>query len=329
MSLTRAAMTIPRKLVITGALGHIGSRLIRALPDGYDEVVLIDDLSTQRYCSLFDLPGDVPFHFVEGDVCSLDLAPLFAGAESIVHLAALTDAAASYAERDRVTQVNVAGTERVARACASAGAALVFPSTTSIYSTTEPWVDESCSDESLRPQSPYAASKLEAERVLARLAGGGGLRHVTLRFGTIVGASAGMRFHTAANRFAWQACAGQPLSVWRTALHQLRPYLDLGDAIRAIRFVLDSRLADGATYNVVSENTTVARIVDVIRTFVPDLQVAFVNAAAMNELSFEVRDERIRALGFDARTPVSTGIAETVRMLRSMRQKWGRTGAES
>jgi nucleoside-diphosphate-sugar epimerase len=42
------------KIVVTGALGHIGSRLIRALPDAFPdaEIVLLDDLSTQRYCSL-------------------------------------------------------------------------------------------------------------------------------------------------------------------------------------------------------------------------------------------------------------------------------------
>jgi UDP-glucose 4-epimerase len=43
------------KLVITGPLGHIGSRLIHSLKPGeVDEVVLIDNLATQRG-SLFQL----------------------------------------------------------------------------------------------------------------------------------------------------------------------------------------------------------------------------------------------------------------------------------
>ena len=46
------------KIVVTGALGHIGSRLIRELPTIFPDanIVLIDNLSTQRYCSLFNLP---------------------------------------------------------------------------------------------------------------------------------------------------------------------------------------------------------------------------------------------------------------------------------
>jgi len=46
------------RLIVTGALGHIGSQLIREIPLVMPdvEVVMLDDLSTQRYCSLFNLP---------------------------------------------------------------------------------------------------------------------------------------------------------------------------------------------------------------------------------------------------------------------------------
>ena len=53
---------VDMRLIITGALGHIGSALIHGiLPGRFEEVVLLDNLSTQRYSSLFDLPRDVPF----------------------------------------------------------------------------------------------------------------------------------------------------------------------------------------------------------------------------------------------------------------------------
>ena len=39
------------KIIVTGALGHIGSKLIRDLPNFFHdcEIVLIDNLKTQRY----------------------------------------------------------------------------------------------------------------------------------------------------------------------------------------------------------------------------------------------------------------------------------------
>ena len=47
------------KIVVTGALGHIGSALIRALPNRFAgaEIVMIDNMATLRYPSLFDLPA--------------------------------------------------------------------------------------------------------------------------------------------------------------------------------------------------------------------------------------------------------------------------------
>ena len=89
------------KIVVTGALGHIGSALIRALPERFDsaEILMIDNLSTLRYPSLFDLPATGRYRFVEADVRRAELRPLFEGAHSVVHLAATTDAEGSVNNR--------------------------------------------------------------------------------------------------------------------------------------------------------------------------------------------------------------------------------------
>jgi UDP-glucose 4-epimerase len=143
---------------------------------------------------------------------------------------------------------------------------------------------------------------------------------VTCRFGTIYGASPGMRFHTAINKFVWQACMGQPLTVWRTALHQQRPYLDLEDAIRAIRFLLDRGKLDNQIYNVVTDNVTVSEIVERIRTLVPELQIDLVESRIMNQLSYTVSNARIRALGFEPHGSLDHALARSVAMLRNVRQ---------
>lgn len=306
-----------RKLLITGALGHIGSRLIHSLrPGAFDDVLLLDNLSTQRFSSLFDLPEGVPFRFVQEDVCTAPLERYCEGMDAVIHLAAITDAASSFGNETQVEAVNFAGTAKVAQACAATGSRLLFLSTTSVYGTQEDVVDESCPLEQLKPQSPYAESKLRAERHLQELGESAGLRFVTCRFGTIFGASIGMRFHTAVNKFCWQASLGLPLSVWRTALHQRRPYLDLGDAVRAMQFILARDLFDRRVYNVLTVNATVAEIVDAIRRHIPDLRVELVNSRIMNQLSYTVSCEKFRALGFEFRGNVAQGIEETLQLLR-------------
>lgn len=308
-----------KKLIVTGALGHIGSRLIHSLrPGEFDEVLLVDDLSTQRYASLFDLPQGVRFRFVEADVCKADLGNLLDGADAVIHLAAIANAAGSFDIQEQVERVNYDGAVRVAQAAAQVGARLVYLSTTSVYGTQDEVVDEDCVPEALQPQSPYATSKLRAEQAIAEL-GRSGLRFVTCRFGTIYGTSPGMRFHTAVNKFVWQACLGQPITVWRTALNQKRPYLELGDAVRALKFILAGDHFNNRIYNVLTDNSTVGEIVEIIRGFVPDLKVELVDSRIMNQLSYTVLSDRFRALGFRFAGNLKDGIRDTVRLLSGIK----------
>jgi nucleoside-diphosphate-sugar epimerase len=310
------------KLVITGALGHIGSQFIHSLkPHAYEEVLLLDNLSTQRYCSLFRLPAGIPFRFVEQDICTADLKSLCSGMDAVVHLAAITNAAESFEIQEQVERVNFEGTRRVAEACATIGCRLFFPSTTSVYGTQQHIVAEDCPEAELKPQSPYAASKLRAERLLVSMGQSQGLRFIACRFGTIYGASIGMRFHTAINKFVWQACLGLPITVWRTAWHQRRPYLHLDDAIRALYFILQTDRFDNEIYNVLTDNAAVSEIVEAICTFVPDLRVEFVDSRIMNQLSYHVRNDKFTRLGFQFTGSLSQGIRDTVALFNGFRQR--------
>lgn len=288
------------KIVVTGALGHIGSRLVRDLPASFpsSEIVMVDNLMTQRYGSLFNLPHAGRYQFVEADITQMDLRPVLDSAHVVVHLAAITDAAGSVGRAEEVERNNFNATKRLAEACAKAGTRLITLSSTSVYGTQATFVDENCSEEELRPQSPYAETKLREERYVQQLASERGLRANICRFGTIFGVSPGMRFHTAVNKFCWQAAMGLPITVWNTAYDQKRPYLELADACRAIVHIIDREVFDGRIYNVLTLNATVRQIVESIRKFIPTLEVRHVDSAIMNQLSYEVSDARFRETGF-------------------------------
>lgn len=306
------------KLVVTGALGHIGSSVVRALPVQFPgaEIVMIDNLSTQRFPSLFNLPAAGNYRFVEADVRKAKLGELFGDARAVIHLAAMTDAAGSVGNAAALEANNYQATEAVAAACIESGARLFHLSSTSVYGTQDSTVSEDCPADELKPQSPYAETKLKEENLVRALTGKG-LKAAICRFGTIFGVSPGMRFHTAVNKFCWQAVMGQPLSVWRTAYDQKRPYLDLKDAVRAIGFAIERDLFDGRVYNVLTLNATVRDISDTIRAFVPEVEVAFVDSPIMNQLSYEVSSQRFRDTGFAFAGDLRSGIGETISLLRN------------
>ena len=308
-----------KKIVITGALGHIGSKLINELPLAFNdvEIVMIDNLSAQRYCSLFDLNDRGNYKFVEADVIETDLDPFVKDALAVVHLAAITNAAGSFEMKEKVEYNNFTATKQVAEACLKSKVPMLHLSSTSVYGTQKGLVDENCPEDELQPQSPYAESKIKEEKYLTKLSIESNLKMVVFRFGTIFGVSPGMRFHTAVNKFCWQAAMGLPITVWTTAYDQKRPYLDLGDAARAIIYTIKNDMFDGNIYNVLTHNLTVKEVIDVIRKRIKNLEINFVDSKIMNQLSYNVSCDKIEAKGFTPAGSIENGIFETIDMLRN------------
>ena len=304
------------KIVVTGGLGHIGSRLIRKIPEVIPEaeITIIDNMMVQRYCSLFNLPKGTKYHFVDGDILQPDLERIIAGAEVVINLAANTEPEKSVGREAEVEHVNFVGTKNVAECCKKLGIPIIFPSSTSVYSSEDNLVDENTPLNAEKAQSPYSKSKILSEEYLVNQ-GKEGLKFVIFRFGTIFGISPGMRFHTAVNKFSWQACKGVPLTIWETAYRQRRPYLDIEDAVSAICFVIKNRIYNNEIYNVVTINATVKDIVDEIAKTIPNIKIKMVKSEIMNTLSYDVSCDKIKKLGYEPCGSLSRGVSDTLELL--------------
>ena len=169
----------------------------------------------------------------------------------------------------------------------------------------------------LQPQTPYAASKLKAEKGLAGIPG---LRYCTIRFGTIFGLAPVMSIQTAINKFCWQACNAQPITTWKTALHQWRPYLDIEDALRLIVFLIRTRNFDRKTYNAATLHANIFTIAKTIHQFLPSLKSQTVEAKAMNALSYKVSTLPLRRLGFCFKGDLKHAVKEMTRSLPGVSQ---------
>lgn len=305
------------KILVTGALGHIGSNLIRDLPQHFTqpEIIMVDNMSTQRYGSLFNLPQGASYTFIEASVQDMDWESHLKGVDVVIHLAALTDAAGTADKPALVYENNFESTKLLADECFKANIPLIFPSSTSVYGSQSELVDEGCGE--LAPQSPYADCKIKEETYLKELFAKS-LQGTICRLGTIYGTSPGMRFHTAVNKFCWQAVMGQALTVWETALHQKRPYLELNDCCNAIAWIIKHKLYEGNVYNIVSNNFTVQSVVQEIQKHKPKLIINLVQHKIMNQLSYEVSADKFKNTGFDFGGNLPEGIENTVTLLKGI-----------
>ena len=149
------------RIVVTGATGNVGTSVVRALgrdPD-VDEVV-----GLARRIPAMSLPKTT---WVKADVVHTDLAPLFNGADAVIHLAWLIQPS-----RDEATMraTNVEGSLRVFHAAGSAGVStVVHASSVGVYSPgpKDRRVDESWPTDGIRT-SAYSRHKVDAERAMDR-----------------------------------------------------------------------------------------------------------------------------------------------------------------
>ena len=306
------------KVLVTGGLGHIGSQLIRELSrvQAVSMVRILDNFLTQRYSSLFNLPSNIEYELVEGDIRedgALDRA--LGGIDVVFHLAAITDAPGTLAMPELTEEVNAKATRKVVHACLKHGVRkIIYPSTTSVYGPSEGIVTEETTP---NPQTPYAKYKLAGEEEVISMAAAGDIEAFVLRFGTICGTSIGMRFHTAVNRFVFQACTGQPLTVWKDAYDQKRPYLTLSDGLAAFIFMMNAEKGSGEVYNILTQNASVREIVDLIRPHVTDLTVNVTEAPILNQTSYVVSDDKAKRQGVITRGNLKEAVADTVSLLQS------------
>lgn len=305
------------RLLITGGLGHIGSYLMRnlVLKLNLHEIIVIDSLQTQRFSSLFDLPNSPKIRFYEKDVRNLNKSFLsqFGKIDCAIHLSAITDASGTLDKRDWLFSNNLQSTKLLVELCGELNIPMIFPSSTSVYGSQSLLVDESSKD--LLPQSPYAECKLDEESLVLDAAKDG-LRATVLRLGTIHGISQGMRFHTAVNKFCFQVASGIPISVWKTALNQKRPYLALSDANAAIAHLIRNSIFNNEIYNVLTQNHTVENILTAIQNATKlEYKIDYVESKIMNQLSYEVSNEKFISTGFEFVGSLQSDVNDTMNLL--------------
>ena len=86
------------KILITGGLGHIGSFILKNISKIkiIKEIYIIDDLSTQRYSSLFDLKSsNKKIYFIQKDLSANNALKKFKKVDVVLNLASLTEATGS------------------------------------------------------------------------------------------------------------------------------------------------------------------------------------------------------------------------------------------
>lgn len=254
------------RIVVTGGAGFIGANLCRALLSRGHDVVVLDDLSTGNVRNLDGLS----VRFVEGSVLSdAALDDACAGADTIVHLAALGSVPRSVAAPLPSHAVNATGTVMVLEAARRHGGLhVLFSGSSSVYGA-NPTLPK---HEGLQaqPMSPYAASKLAAESYVLAFGHSYGLPVLPFRFFNVFGPLQPAEHIYAAviPRFLAAALDGQPLTIHGDGL-QSRDFTFVGTVAAVIVDAIERRVtSDGPVNLAFGSRVTLLDVVERIEALI-------------------------------------------------------------
>jgi len=302
-------------LLITGCCGHIGSYVADNIHKikKIKKTIIIDNIKSNRFCSLFNLKKKNNLKFLLRDVSKKNSLNDIKKIDYVIHCASMTNAEKSFSKKSDMYKNNLNCLKTVINFCAKNNSKLIHLSSTSVYGKQTKIVDENCEKKYLKPQSPYADIKLIEERMLKKATKK--ISYTTYRFGTIAGVSSGIRFHTAVNKFCFNAAINEHISVYRTALNQYRPYLTLRDSFKVFKFSIEKDFFKNDIYNALSGNFTVNQILKKIKKYKKKIRIKFVSSEIMNQLSYHVSSKKINKAGLYLNGKIDQDIKETIKLL--------------
>lgn len=193
-TLKQKLMESPRTWLVTGAAGFIGSNLVLELLRCGQRVTGIDNLSTGSIRNIEEIEKEARaaawsnFTWMEGDICDRELCRrACAGADVVLHQAALGSVPRSIAHPDQTNHHNVTGFLSVLLEAKDAGVPrFVYASSSSVYGDHPglPKVEDTVGE----CLSPYAVSKTVNEMYAAVFGRCYGIGCIGLRYFNVFGA---------------------------------------------------------------------------------------------------------------------------------------------
>jgi NAD dependent epimerase/dehydratase len=234
-------------ILVTGAGGFIGSHLVERLVGLGERVralVEYDPLGSWGWLDESPVRDDLEVR--AGDVRDPDsVRAAVAGVETVFHLAALIAIPYSYEAPQSYVETNVLGTLNVLRAARDGGVGLVVHTSTSeVYGTARHVpIDEA---HPLQAQSPYAASKIAADKMAEAFHLSFGLPVATLRPFNTYGPRQSAR--AVIPTIVTQLLGGDGLALGNVA--PTRDFTFVSDTVEAFVRVAETPAAVGRTLNV-------------------------------------------------------------------------------
>jgi UDP-glucuronate 4-epimerase len=319
----------PKRILLTGGAGFIGSHVAEALIRRGTQLSIVDNLDnfyalSRKRLNLQEIRNAGAYEFFEADVRDMDALRKVAEhvqPEIVIHLAARAGVRPSIEQPALYESVNVAGTVNLLEIAREFKVQrLIFGSSSSVYGITNtvPFCED---DLETRPISPYAATKLAAELMCYTYTHLYGLTTLCLRFFTVYGPR--QRPDLAIHKFTALIELGKPIPVYGDG-SMGRDYTYVDDIVAGVIASLEYAPEPKLPFEVFNlGNSHPVRL----RELIAQLEAATGKKALQDRLPDQPGDVPItwanidkarRLLGYSPKTSMEQGLRNFVAWYRSI-----------
>jgi UDP-glucose 4-epimerase len=311
------------KVAVTGGAGFVGSNLVRALLNENHEVLVIDDFSTGLKGNLKNLDCQIE------EISLLDaynLNKALQEAEYIFHLGARGSVPRSIKDPRATIDVNVLGTLNVLETARVTGASVAFSSSSSVYGSNlflpkneKMWMS---------PLTPYAASKLSCEALVASYASSFGISAITYRFFNIFGPWQRPDHNYAAviPKWIWKLMLGESIEVFGDG-NQTRDFTYVDVVVEVLIRGLNEKVVHPEPINLaLGAQISLNQCIDELRLRFPNLRVTY-SAERIGDVRHSQNDPTLLNTIFPGINPISfsRALEETYQWILESRSSFAKS----
>lgn len=313
----------PKKVLITGGFGYVGSRLTPHLLELGHQVRVLDlMLYTEAGLKALEKNPSFPkwkgrFDFIQGDIRNPDeVQRAVSGMDSVIHLAAISNDPTGEIDDVLTRQVNFDAVGLLLAQARAAGVQrFINASSSSVFGIKDvPDVTEALEPE---PLTSYSRYKMLSEWLVVAAAAQD-FCTVNIRPATICGFSPRQRFDLTVNKLTADAVRKRVITVHGG--EQRRPNVGITDMINLYGKLLDidAALIKGRTFNFGFENHKVIDIARIVQSELADLKVEIKVTDTLDKRDYHISSKKmVDALGYQPVSSIQNEVAELRKVLTS------------
>ena len=286
-----------KKIIITGALGYIGTELCKIYSgeSWFHEIIAIDNRFISERVNQLKKWG---IKFYNCDILDkTNIKEIIKDSNIVHHLAGVTDVA--YVKKDsdpekdnKIIETSIDGTANIV-ANMPKGSKIIFPSSHVIFEGLEETKRDISENEIPKTFLAYSSSKVKNEKQIIK----SGLNYAILRLGSVYGFSTDtMRINIMPNLFSKIASQNGTIKLFGGG-KQLKSLVPLIDAARCFKFMEENDKIKKEIFNLSKESVTVKEVAELCKKNNPNVKLEATKDEVPN-LGYTLSNKKLLKTGF-------------------------------